>query len=74
MRKMYIEGVVFNKSIREYKGKEYYGVSIDTGFNMPTIINVDKETYDGAVKGEEISLMCDFFIDYERKRLSLYIK
>ena len=74
MRKMYIQGVVFNKSKRDYKGKEYYGISIDTGFNMPTIVNVDKDTYDSAIKGEEITLICDFFIDYDKKRLSLYIK
>ena len=74
MRKMYIEGIVFNKSEKEYKGKKYYGVSVDTGYNMPTIINVDENTYNQAQKGEEISLMCDFFIDYDKKRLSLYIK
>lgn len=74
MRKMYIQGLVFNKSEKEYNGKVYYVVSVDTGYNMPTIVNVDKETYDGAVKGKEISLMCDFFIDYDKKRLSLYIK
>lgn len=74
MRKMYIEGVVFNKSVKDYKGKKYYGVSIDTGYNMPTIVNVDENTFEQAKKGEEISLMCDFFIDYDKKRLSLYIK
>ena len=74
MRKMYIQGLVFNKSEKEDNGKVYYGVSVDTGYNMPTIVNVDKATYDEAIKGQEITLICDFYIDYDKKKLSLYIK
>ena len=74
MRKMFIEGIVFNKSSKEYKGKKYYAISVDTGYSLPTLISVDEKTYNEAEKGKEVSLMCDFYIDFEKKRLSIYVK